>query len=230
MAATLAGSKRYERVSTRKFMLWLGIASIVMLFAGLTSAYIVRQGEGRWVNFQLPSLFMVSTAMIVLSSIALQWAIVSVKKNHLLTMKLSLVLTAVFGLSFVLFQYLSGKQLIKGGIYLSGQVRNINMDYEYISADTTNSIIKKLFHENPELRYENPADVQNVAGSFLYMIAGLHVVHVFSGIIALTVVLWRAFRRKYTAANYEGISVCATYWHFLGGLWIYLYLFLIFIR
>ena len=212
MAATFS-KQRYERVSTRKFMLWLGIVSIIMLFAGLTSAYIVRQGEGKWVNFELPNLFIVSTAMIVLSSVTLQWAVVSVKKNNLASMNVALVLTAVFGLGFVLFQYLSWKQLVEGGIYLVGAVKDINMNYEYIRAGT-----------------ENPADVQNIAGSFLYTITGLHVIHLLGGLIALTVVLWRAIRKKYSAANHEGISVCATYWHFLAGLWIYLYLFLIFIR
>jgi cytochrome c oxidase subunit III len=230
MAAELTPTKSFQRVSTRKFMLWLGIVSIIMLFGGLTSAYIVRQGEGRWVNFELPGLFIVSTIVIVLCSITLHWAIKSVRKNNLRSMKLALVLSAVFGFGFVLFQYLSYKQLVEGGIYLVGKVKNINMDYEYISADTTNPRIQKLFVDNPDLKYENAADVANVSGSFLYAIAGLHVVHVLSGIIALSVVLWRAFRKKYSATSYEGISLCATYWHFLDGLWIYLYLFLIFIR
>ena len=211
MAATFP--QRYERVSSRKFILWLGIVSIVMLFAGLTSAYIVRQGEGKWVNFQLPDLFIVSTVMIVLSSVTLQWALSSVKKNNTGSMNMALLLTAVFGLGFVLFQYLSWKQLIDGGISLTGTVKDININYEYIRVGT-----------------ENPADIQNVAGSFLYALTGLHVIHLLGGLIALTVVLWRAAKRKYSATNYEGISLCATYWHFLDGLWIYLYLFLIFIR
>lgn len=212
MAETLSQPPSFQRVSTRKFLLWLGIVSIVMLFAGLTSAYMVRQGEGKWVKFDLPNLFLVSTVLIVLSSASIQWAISSVKKNNLSGMNLALTLTAVFGLGFVLFQYLSWKQLIDGGIYFSGQVKNISMNYEYIRAGT-----------------ENPADVQNVAGSFLYALTGLHVVHLLGGLIALSVVLWRAFMKKYSADNYEGLSVCATYWHFLDGLWIYLYLFLIFI-
>ena len=87
------------------------------------------------------------------------------------------------------------------------------MNYQYVKAGT-----------------ENPADVQNVAGSFLYALTGLHVVHLLGGLIALSVVLSRAIMKKYNAENYEGIGVCATYWHFLDGLWIYLYLFLIFIR
>ena len=214
MAAELTSPTRsFQRVSTRKFLLWLGIVSIVMLFAGLTSAYIVRQGEGKWVNFDLPKLFVVSTIMIVLSSITLQISISSVKKNDLKRMNTMLILTAAFGFGFVLFQYLAWQQLVKSGIYFVGTVKDINMPYQYIKAGT-----------------ENPADVQNVAGSFLYALTGLHVVHLLGGLIALCVVLWRAFQKKYSETNYEGISLCATYWHFLDGLWIYLYLFLIFIR
>src|SRR5258706_4152491 len=159
MAATYTGSpQRYERVSTRKFMLWLGIVSIVMLFAGLTSAYIVRQGEGKWVNFELPSLFMVRTTLIVLSSVTLQWALISVKKNNLGRMNLALVLTAVFGLGFVLFQYLSWKQLVGGGIYFVGAVKDINMNYQYIKAGT-----------------RKPADLPNPAGSRLYSVNRFHI-------------------------------------------------------
>jgi cytochrome c oxidase subunit 3 len=212
MTDALTQPRSYQRVSTRKFLLWLGIVSIVMLFAGLTSAYMVRQGEGKWVKFDLPSLFLVSTVMIVLSSITIQWAVNSVKKNNLPALSRALVLTAILGAGFVLFQYLSWKQLVDSGIYFVGTVKDINANYEYIRAGT-----------------ENPADVQNVAGSFLYALTGLHVIHLLGGLIALSVVLWRAFRKKYSSENYEGLSVCATYWHFLDGLWIYLYLFLIFI-
>jgi cytochrome c oxidase subunit III len=210
---TLTPTRSFQRVSTRKFLLWLGIVSIVMLFAGLTSAYIVRQGEGKWVNFALPWQFIVSTVLIVLSSATLQMSILAVKKNNLSQSNTMLVLTALLGLGFVLFQYLGWRQLVDGGVYLVGTIKDINISYEYIRAGN-----------------ENPADIANVAGSFLYAITGLHIVHLLGGLIALSVVLWRAFRKKYSATSYEGISLCAIYWHFLDGLWIYLYLFLIFIR
>src|SRR5258706_15799810 len=170
MAATYTGSpQRYERVSTRKFMLWLGIVSIVMLFAGLTSAYIVRQGEGKWVNFELPSLFMVSTTLIVLSSVTLQWALISVKKNNLGRMNLALVLTAVFGLGFVLFQYLSWKQLGGGGIYFVGAVKDINMNYQYIKAGT-----------------EKPFVVTKLEGLVSYSLTGFYIWHWCGGLISFT--------------------------------------------
>ena len=57
----------------KRSLVFLGIVSIVMLFAGLTSGYIVRQGEGKWVEFALPHTFIISTILIVLSSIPMQW-------------------------------------------------------------------------------------------------------------------------------------------------------------
>ena len=54
-----------------KQLLWIGIGSIIMFFAGLTSAYVVRKPQGNWVDFLLPDWFMYSTIIIVLSSVTL---------------------------------------------------------------------------------------------------------------------------------------------------------------
>ena len=65
----------------KKFALWLFIASVVMLFASLTSAYIVREAEGNWVYFELPQLFYVTSGIVILSSITLQLAYIAAKKD-----------------------------------------------------------------------------------------------------------------------------------------------------
>src|SRR5215203_863891 len=82
----------------KRGLLWFGIVSIIMLFAGLTSAYMVRQGEGKWVQFALPDLFILSTILIVLSSLSLQWALTSVKKNNLSNLKIGTFITFVLGI------------------------------------------------------------------------------------------------------------------------------------
>lgn len=69
--------------------------------------------------------------------------------------------------------------------------------------------------------------VGNPAGSFIYVFTGLHVAHLFGGLIFLIIVLRRAFAYKVHSKSMLSIQLCATYWHFLGGLWLYLYLFLI---
>src|SRR5690242_4488553 len=108
----------------KRSLLWFGLISIVMLFAGLTSAYLVRQGEGKWLQFAMPNLFMVSTLIILISSATMQWAVISVKKNNISAMRLALLLTIVLGFGFVLFQYLAWGELVKQGIYFAGRIKD----------------------------------------------------------------------------------------------------------
>jgi len=65
--------------------------------------------------------------------------------------------------------------------------------------------------------------------SFLYLLTGLHVLHLIGGLFSLLVVLVKIFKNKYSLENITGMQVSITYWHFLGALWIYLFLFLRFI-
>lgn len=83
MIAELIPNERtlLERKAKRS-LLWIGVISILMLFAGLTSGYIVRQGEGKWAQFDLPMTFAISTVIIVLSSIPMQWAVISAGKGN----------------------------------------------------------------------------------------------------------------------------------------------------
>ena len=70
----------------------------------------------------------------------------------------------------------------------------------------------------------------NAAGSYLYILTGLHLLHLFGGIIALIITFVKTILEKYSATNSLGIEMCAIYWHFLTILWVYLLLFLHFIR
>lgn len=69
--------------------------------------------------------------------------------------------------------------------------------------------------------------VGNVSGSFMYVLTGLHAAHLLSAFIYLLWVFVMAFKYKVHSKSLLNIEMCATYWHFLGGLWLYLYLFLI---
>jgi cytochrome c oxidase subunit 3 len=203
--------------SSKRMLLWFGIISITMLFAGLTSAYIVRQGEGKWVDFNMPGLFKLSTALIFTSSFTMQWAVISARKNNKLTLKIALGITALLGIGFMISQYLSWSELVKQGIYFAGRIEDIKTNFTYV----------------PSIKRETAqaaGDAGNVAASFLYVITALHVAHLLGGMIAILFVFSRSLKGKYSAANYNGVTVCSIYWHFLDGLWIYLYLFLLYIK
>ena len=181
------------RRKTAKPLLYTGCVSIVMLFAGLTSAYVVRADNGNWLVFQLPDIAIISTAVIITSSLTLLLAQTAIKKNNYQLTTISIFITLVLGCVFFYTQWQGWKQLTAQGIYFVGKY-------------------------------------SNAAGSFLYFIALIHLLHMIGGLIALSVSLTKCLLKKYSAADYLGIELTAIYWHFLDLLWIYLFLFLYFYR
>ena len=171
----------------KKFALWLFLVTVVMIFAALTSAYIVRQAEGNWLEYDLPEIFWVTSGIVVLSSIALQVAYYAAKKDNFLLLRTCMVLTVVLGIAFLVGQWYSWVALVDQEVFFVG----------------------------------------NPAGSFLYVFTGLHAAHLISGVIFLIIVLISTFGTKVHSQSLNTLEMAATYWHFLGGLWLYLFLFLL---
>ena len=172
----------------KKFALWLFIVSIVMLFAALTSAYIVKQSDGNWLSFELPGVFAVNTFIIALSSLTMHLAYLAAKKDHLSRIKWMLFGTVILGFLFLIGQYYSWSALVENNVFF----------------------------------------VSNYAsGSFIYVFTGLHGLHLVSGIVFLLITFVSSLKLKIHSKKLVQIEMCMTYWHFLGGLWIYLYVFLL---
>ena len=89
----------------KKFALWLFMVSVVMVFAGLTSAYIVRQAEGNWLEYDLPSIFWITSVTAVASSMTLHWAYFSAKKDNFLNLKNGMSLKILLGIPFLIGQW-----------------------------------------------------------------------------------------------------------------------------
>lgn len=183
----LIGKARVKSVHPKKFAMWLFIITVLMLFASLTSAYLVKQADGNWLIIDFPDLFMVTSVIIVISSITMQLAYWNAKKNNLLGIRINLGLTGLLAIAFVIGQFLSWGELVAQDAHWVG----------------------------------------NPAGSFIYVFTGLHGLHLIGGIVFLAIVLTNAFKYKVHSKSMTQIEMCTTYWHFLGGLWLYLYLFLI---
>ena len=177
-----------KRKKVMKPLLWFGMASIVMLFAGFTSAVIVRKGDGEWLQYELPDMFLFSSIIAVISSVFIVVALIAAKKNNQQLLKTGLCLTFLAGLAFVYIQFAGFGQLVDNEIYLTG-----------------------------------PSS--NPSGSFVYIVAGLHLLHLAGGIIALGIVIFNAIKGRYNSENLLGLQVCSAYWHFMGAMWIYLYVF-----
>ncbi|HMQ00442.1 MAG TPA: cytochrome c oxidase subunit 3 [Cyclobacteriaceae bacterium] len=180
-------AKKPLSMNPKKFALWLFIVSVVMIFAALTSAYIVRQADGNWLLFDLPNLFWYTSGIIVASSITMHWALVSARKDNLESVKIAISLTSLLGFLFLAGQFYGWKELVENSVYFVG----------------------------------------NPSGSFVYVITGLHGLHIISGVILLLIVLISTFRFRVHSRSLSLIEMCATYWHFLGGLWLYLFIFLL---
>lgn len=103
MANTSTG--RNNKIHPKKLALWMACASMGMLFGAFTSAYIVRQAAGNWLEFQLPNVFFVSTAVIVLSSVLLHLSFLSFKKGNERMYKGLLVAASLMGFAFLALQY-----------------------------------------------------------------------------------------------------------------------------
>jgi cytochrome c oxidase subunit 3 len=105
-------------VNPTRFVLWLLIVASIMLFAGFTSAYIVRRAEGNWMQFALPASLWISTFTILLSSVSMVWAYRAAKKDSINQVKYGLITTLVLGFIFLYSQYNAFFDLVEMGVYL----------------------------------------------------------------------------------------------------------------
>ena len=116
----LLAANETRSVNPKVFTMWLFIVSIIMFFAALTSAYLVRKAEGNWVEFELPNLFYYSTAVLLGSSASMHFAYLAAKKDQFNALRLSISITFVLGLLFLVMQYYGWAQLVEMNVYFVG--------------------------------------------------------------------------------------------------------------
>ena len=107
-------------MNPKKFLLWLGIVSIIMMFAAFTSAYLVRRAEGNWLEFGIPKIFTYSTIVLVLSSISMHLAYWASKKDRFLLLRSAISITFVLGIVFLVMQVLGWGELTRNNVFLVG--------------------------------------------------------------------------------------------------------------
>ncbi len=183
-----------SKAKTYKTMLLVAIISMSMMFAGLVSAVIVSKSRPDWLSdFELPSAFLISTIIIIISSITFHMGLKNIKKDQRSNTAMFLWLTLALGLIFVILQFVGFDQVIQNGFYFTG----------------------------PQ---------SNVTTSFLYIIVIMHLAHLFAGTLSLLIVIYNHYKQKYTSSQPLGIELSAMFWHFLGILWLILFLSLYFIE
>lgn len=129
------GTERDKYVRAKKMMLWFGIVSLIMGFAGWTSAYIVSSSREDWMtDFTLPQAFLYSTILLVLSSVTYILAKKAVKKENQKSCTQWLVITMLLGIGFILLQFQGFSEMIGLGYYFTGPTSNITMSYVFLIA------------------------------------------------------------------------------------------------
>ncbi|MBV9960687.1 MAG: heme-copper oxidase subunit III [Parafilimonas sp.] len=117
-------SNERKRIHPHKFTLWIAMGSIVMMFAGLTSAYIVRKSGANWLDFNLPPIFWISTGVILFSSLTMHLALKSFKARQMKRYRALITITAIAGFVFAALQYAGFGYLYNHGVQVFGAGSN----------------------------------------------------------------------------------------------------------
>jgi cytochrome c oxidase subunit 3 len=107
-----------NKIHPQKFALLISCASVVMLFAALTSAYVVRQAAGNWLEFPLPSMFLFSTLVLLGSSVTLHFSFKGFQRGNSGIYRFLLLLTFILGILFIYLQYKGWMALVAIGVEL----------------------------------------------------------------------------------------------------------------
>jgi len=179
---------------SKKNMMWFAMISMAMVFAGLTSAYVVSKSRKDWAtDLVFPQEFFYSLLVIIASSITFYLVKKAILQGNRSMASGLLLVTLLLGIAFVYLQFQGFENMMGQGYYFTGPTSNI-------------------------------------VSTFIFIIAATHILHVAGGIIVLFVVIYNHFKQKYEKGQTLGLELGAMYWHFVDFLWVYLFLFLYFIR
>lgn len=122
-------SVQRNKIHPHKFTLWVAIGSIIMMFAGLTSAYIVKRSQANWTMLEIPVIFWFSTITILLSSVTMQLSVRAFRERNMNKYRRLLMATAVLGFAFLVMQIVGFMQYKAMDIRLVGAGSNASYSF-----------------------------------------------------------------------------------------------------
>lgn len=196
-SARMAGTMpRPERSETG---VWIGVSAIMMSFAAFTSAMIVRQGASNdWAHFQLPRILYLNTFILLGSSVTLGVA----------RWRFSALAAALENAPS------QAKKLYADGIY-----------WLYVTAALGLLFVAGQILAWKDLAAQGLLLATNPSSSFFYVFTALHGLHLAGGIGGLFYIIRKLGKTNGTART-TGLGAVCIYWHFMDGLWVYLFLLL----
>ncbi|WP_426095617.1 cytochrome c oxidase subunit 3 [Flavobacterium sp. DSR2-3-3] len=125
--------QKSRKARSYKLILLFGMVSMIMMFAGLTSAFVVSKSRADWLkDFQLPTAFYYSTIVIIGCSITFHLAKKAIQKNNQSKTTIFLLTTLVLGILFVVLQFVGFGQIIDNGHYFTGSGSSITTTFLYV--------------------------------------------------------------------------------------------------
>ena len=228
-----------RRISSRKMITWFLIFAIVMFFAGLTSAFLVSMSGGYWVHMDMPRAFYMSTAAILVSSVFAQLALNAARKGSRSSIGPFLGVTLLLGAIFAWSQFQGWSQMIQRGQYVNSRLVDLKGQYgvDYVISHNGNFLVQENgnFYMPDDTRRTRALnsdidEYKNTASAYIYALTGAHFFHLLFGLMGLVLMIIMALLGRYTQQDHPGLWAGVIYWHFLGGLWVYLLLFLTFVH
>ncbi|MCK8522434.1 cytochrome c oxidase subunit 3 [Aquimarina sp. D1M17] len=179
---------------SKKTMMWFAMVSMAMVFAGLTSAYVVSKSRKDWAtDLEFPQAFIYSILVMLLSSVTFFFVKKAIEKGSRSLATGLLLLTLALGALFVFLQFEGFNDIMNQGYHFTGPTSNI-------------------------------------VSTFMFIIVVTHLAHIVGGLLVLLVVIYNHFKQKYKPGQTLGLELGAMYWHFVDFLWVYLFLFLYFVK
>ncbi len=340
------------REKLKKNLVYITIVSVVMLFGGLTSGYIVSMGDNFWLKFPFPKPFIISTFLIGISSVTFILAIRFARQNKMALLKTFMVITMLLGIGFIYFQFKGYGKLVDNGVFFSSnrimvsegrygdyftlkvngnhfvvdgndyflegkevspaqkqqlsdfaaqfinadaphglkEVKNYGKDIVIMYKDEPLTLLNEnlmlpngevlrshdlyrlkyfayhlkdgrgdfyirgdfgkdfqVYFKNEKLDYKDRSlykgnqklnaylqnsamDAPDTASSYLYILTFLHLLHIVVTLLFMIKTVTYSFSGKYNSEDTLGLRMTGIFWHFLGLLWLFLLLFLLFIH
>lgn len=194
----LPQSKKYF---AQRFALWVGLCSLFMAFAGLTSSYIIRRAQPDWLQFNLPIEFFISTASVILSSVTITVSHHFYKKDDFNKFRVYLIFTFLLGCVFTFFQIKGWNGITNQGITMVGKNATISGSFLGVISGW------HLIH---------------VLGGLLFLS-----IAIIRSFIIFKKDPTRSLLKDIQPTKGVRMDLLTTYWHFIDALWVYLIIFFI---
>ncbi|WP_306641895.1 cytochrome c oxidase subunit 3 [Sanyastnella coralliicola] len=240
------------KVRTKKMLMYFIIFAIVMLFGGFTSAYIVSSMGEFWVHINPPTSLWISNVIIIISSLTIWLALRAMKSGNKGLSMAMMVATLVLGVAFTLTQKAAWDELHSKGMGWTVAQNGQGLEaYRWNSLDKVSGEYgvdyyvhkdgKKLIYDDGEF-YASDDVLQaepitkkvhkqtNSNGSYIWALIGIHILHLVFGFVYLVINIVRISKGKINQNETISLYTNGMYWHFLGILWLYLFVFLFLIH